>query len=240
MAREMLVARLGRTQYAEALQLQRRLQAERIAGELPDLLLLTEHEHVLTLGRNANEANLLVSKAELESRGIPLIRTERGGEITYHGPGQLIAYPIFDLRAAGLSVHRYIEVLEQSAIDLLASIGVPAERRPGSPGVWCRGSKIASVGAYVAHWVTMHGIAINVNPDLSYFDLIVPCGLAGVKMTSIDELGQGQGDSSIDLTEAYEELFERIFGVRLKPAPHSLTETAAALHPTPPAARAPA
>jgi lipoate-protein ligase B len=176
---------LGLTRYADALAHQRELQAQRKAGEIEDTLLLTEHRPVFTLGRFADGGNLLVPEAALPARGIEYVRVERGGDITYHGPGQLVAYPILDLTAFGRDVHRYIRGLEETAIRLLAGYGVQGERRRGTPGVWVGPRKIASVGVHIGRWVTMHGIAINIDMDLSPFELINPCGLAGMEMTSI-------------------------------------------------------
>ena len=172
---------LGRVPYREALALQRALHA----GAVSDYLVLLEHPHVYTLGRNADTAHLLVPPAEV---GADLEAADRGGDVTYHGPGQIVAYPVLDLRAYGRDIHRYMRALEQSAIDLLATYGIAGERRPGTPGVWAGGDKIASVGVFVGRWVTLHGIAVNIDPDLSHFDLIHPCGLVGTRMTSVAAL----------------------------------------------------
>ncbi len=182
------VARLGRTPYEDALALQRRVHALRVAGEAGDLLLLTEHEPVLTLGRRADERYLRVPRKVLAARGIPLIQTERGGDITYHGPGQLVAYPILDLRPRGCDVHRYVRELEETAIRFLRRYGLEGERRPGRPGIWAGDGKIASVGVYVSRWTAMHGIAINVAPDPADFELIHPCGLTDTCLTSVSLL----------------------------------------------------
>jgi lipoate-protein ligase B len=202
---------LGRSRYTDALALQRELQVRRKAGEIADTLLLTEHQPVFTLGRFADGGNLLVPGEMLTARGIDLVHVERGGDITYHGPGQLVAYPILDLRGFGRDVHRYIRGLEETAIRLLAEYGVQGERRKGTPGVWAGTRKIASVGVHISRWVTMHGIAINVDMDLSPFALINPCGLAGMEMTSIaQELAR-----PIPLTEAearYPGIFGEVFG----------------------------
>jgi len=179
------VLTLGRTVYRDALALQRRLHAARAAGEIGDILLLTEHEPVLTLGRRADGRYLCVSPDVLAERGIELVPTERGGDITYHGPGQLVAYPILDLRRRAGGVRRYVWELEESAVRLLARYGLRGERRPGTPGVWAGDGKIASLGVYVARGITMHGIAINLAPNPADFDLIHPCGLVDTHLTSV-------------------------------------------------------
>lgn len=209
---------LGMTRYADALAYQRALQTRRKQGVIGDTLLLTEHTPVITLGRFADGSNLLVPMETLGARGIAYVRVERGGDITYHGPGQLVAYPIIDLNAHGRDVHRYIRALEETAIALLAAHGVPGERRKGAPGVWVGLRKIASVGVHISRWVTMHGIAINVDLDLSPFALINPCGFAGLEMTSLArELGR-----PVPLTEAKERYirsFCETFGYSV-PSPH--------------------
>jgi lipoate-protein ligase B len=184
-APDLRVLHLGRTRYADALAVQRELHASRKAGLIPDTLILAEHEPVLTLGRNADEHNIIASPSLLAGLGIDVVRVERGGDVTYHGPGQLVAYPILDLAGYARDVRRYVNALEETAIRLLQSYGVEGVRRPGTPGVWAGDGKIASVGVFISRWVTMHGIAINIDPDLSQFDLIVPCGLGGVRMTSL-------------------------------------------------------
>ncbi len=208
---------LGRTRYGDALELQRRLQAARKEGRAPDTLVLTEHEPVLTLGRNAGLDHLLVPPAELAAHGIALVRVERGGDITYHGPGQLVAYPILDLTGFGRDVRQHIWRLEETAVQLLARFGVRGERRPGTPGVWVGARKVASVGVYISRWVTMHGIAINVDMDLTPFTLIHPCGLVGLEMTTLaQECGR-----HVPLEEAagaYREAFATVFACRLEPA----------------------
>ena len=159
-----------------------------MAGQIDDVVLITEHQPVITLGRNADRRNVLASPETLQKCGIPVVAVERGGDVTYHCPGQAVVYPIIDLRAAGIGVRDYVSALEELAIGLLAVFGIAGERASRLPGVWVKDRKIASVGVYVSHWVTMHGIAINVDPDLGGFDLIRPCGIAGVRMTSIAEI----------------------------------------------------
>ena len=177
--------------YAEALELQRHVARERITGALPqDVLLLVEHPPVVTLGRASKEKNLIASPAFLESKGVELFEVERGGDVTFHGLGQLVGYPIIDLKRHRQDLHWYLRKIEEALINALADYDIPAERNPTFTGVWTRGKKIASIGVHVRDWVTWHGFALNVSTDLSYFDLIVPCGISGVVMTSIArELG---------------------------------------------------
>jgi lipoyl(octanoyl) transferase len=186
--RELWVVRQGVTSYAEILELQRRIAAARIAGEISqDVLLVLEHSPVVTLGRSSKEKNLVASKDFLASRGVELYEVERGGDVTFHGPGQLVGYPIIDLKRHKQDLHWYLRQLEQAIISTLEKFGVEAERSTGFTGVWTKGRKIASIGVHARDWVTWHGIALNVSTDLSFFELIVPCGIAGVVMTSIEK-----------------------------------------------------
>src|SRR5919202_957029 len=189
--RELLVASLGLRPYAEVLDLQRELARARIAGELAqDLLLLVEHPPVVTLGRSAKERHVIVPRPALAARGVQLYEVERGGDVTFHGPGQLVGYPIVDLRRHKQDLHWYLRQLEEALIRALAPFGIPAERTPAYTGVWTAGRKIASIGVHARDWVTWRGFALNVTTDLSYFDLIVPCGIHSVTMTSVErELG---------------------------------------------------
>jgi lipoyl(octanoyl) transferase len=185
------VIQAGRVPYDQALEWQRRLAGERISGVLPhDVLLLLEHPAVVTLGRGSHGEHLL------DPGGIDVVEVERGGDVTYHGPGQLVGYPIIDLTGHRRDLHWYLRTLEQVLIDALATLEIPAERRAGFTGVWTRGGgrKIASIGVHVKQWVTWHGFALNVTTDLTAFNRIVPCGIAGVEMTSIErEVGGGEG-----------------------------------------------
>ncbi|HET7598725.1 MAG TPA: lipoyl(octanoyl) transferase LipB [Gemmatimonadales bacterium] len=186
--RPLAIVDLGRRPYAPVLELQRALCRSRAAGEPgDDVLLLVEHEPVVTLGRAARESSLPLPPAELRRRGLEVFEVERGGDVTWHGPGQLVGYPIIDLRRHQPDLHWYLRTLEQAVIDALAALDVPAERNPGLTGVWTRGRgrKIASIGIHVKQWVTLHGFALNVTADLSPFELIVPCGIPGVVMTSV-------------------------------------------------------
>jgi lipoyl(octanoyl) transferase len=188
----LVVQDLGVRAYAEVLELQRTLARQRLAGEIiDDQLLLVEHEPVVTLGRGTRPESLPLTAAELSRRGIQQYEVERGGDVTFHGPGQLVGYPILNLREHREDLHWYLRTLEEALIRALDALGVRAERTPGLTGVWTRNRKIASIGIHVKQWVTYHGFALNVNTDLSYFDLIVPCGIRDVTMTSVAmELGR--------------------------------------------------
>jgi lipoyl(octanoyl) transferase len=188
--RRLAVAQLGLVPYGEALERQRALAEDRIAGRLAeDTLLLLEHPPVVTLGRGTRESSLPLAPELLRRRGIDVFEIERGGDVTYHGPGQLVGYPIFDLAGTGLrrDLHWFLRELEAALIAALAAFGIPGERRERYTGVWTGGGsrKIASIGIHVRQWVTWHGFALNVTTDLSAFDLIVPCGIPDVAMTSV-------------------------------------------------------
>jgi len=177
---------LGRRPYAEVLELQRDLRRRRIEGELgEDVLLLVEHPPVITLGRGTRPSSLPIAPAELERRGVEVFEVERGGDVTFHGPGQLVGYPILDLRGHRQDLHWYLRRLEDVLIQALGGLGIQADRNPGLTGVWTAGRKIASIGIHVKQWVTLHGFALNVTTDLDPFDLIVPCGIRQVVMTSV-------------------------------------------------------
>jgi lipoyl(octanoyl) transferase len=188
---------LGRIGYRDAWQLQKELVERRAAGEIGDRLLLLEHDAVLTLGRQADETHVLASPRELRRRGIEVIRVERGGEVTYHGPGQLVAYPIIGLADRGILVRPLVAALEAAMIETCGTLGVDAIRRDGHPGCWVEGPagrphrKIGALGLRIERGVSYHGIALNVDPDLRDFDLIDPCGMPGLVSTSIaEELGR--------------------------------------------------
>lgn len=181
------VARLGVVDYAAALALQDTAVAARTRDEIGDTLLLLEHPHVFTLGRGADQSYITNPPD-----GVPIYRVSRGGQVTYHGPGQLIGYPIVKLAGTERDVSRYLRKLEQVMIGALLEFGVEAARRVGMTGVWVGACKIASIGVGIRRWVTLHGFALNVATDLSYFDAIVPCGIEGCRMTSIAALGHPQ------------------------------------------------
>ena len=185
---DFVVRDLGRLGYAEAYSIQKDLEARRKLGEIPDQLLIVEHPHVITLGRNGHMQNLLARPEVLERAGIAFFPTDRGGDITYHGPGQIVGYPIFDLREWKRDVVAYVRAVEQAIIDGLASFRITGERVQGSTGVWVRGAKIAAIGVHISRWVTSHGFALNHSTDLSYFQYIVPCGLTK-PVTSMAQLG---------------------------------------------------
>lgn len=177
---------LGRRPYDEVLTLQRRLCRERVEGlRHQDLLLLVEHDPVVTLGRSTKTSSLPLPVEELAGRGLPVFEVERGGDVTLHAPGQLVGYPIFQLQDHRPDLHWYLRQLEEALIVGLAAFGIRADRNPGLTGVWTNGRKIASIGIHVKQWVTFHGFALNVTTALDLFDLIVPCGIHGVTMTSI-------------------------------------------------------
>ena len=189
--RELWTVPLGRVAYEEALELQRHIARDRISGALAqDVLLLVEHPPVVTLGRASKGKHLIASPEFLRSKGVELFEVERGGDVTFHGPGQLVGYPIVDLKRHRLDLHWYLRKIEEALINTLADYDIVAERNPSFTGVWTKGKKIASIGVHARDWVTWHGFALNVTTDLSYFDLMVPCGIDGVVMTSIArELG---------------------------------------------------
>ncbi len=206
---------LGRVPYDEAHALQRRLAAERADARIGDRLLLLEHPAVLTLGRNSDPAHIVASADELEARGIPVVRIERGGEVTYHGPGQLVAYPIVALHERGLLVRPFVRALEAALVATCAAHGVTAARRDGHPGCWCepdgsRPRKIGALGLRVERGVTYHGIALNVTVDLDDFDLIDACGMPGVVSTSIAaELGERDARPSTESVARAASVFAR-------------------------------
>ena len=184
-----LVADLGPIDYPAALELQRDLHHRVAVGDLPALLLLLQHPHAYTLGRRGSERDILVSETTLRELGADVYHSDRGGEATYHGPGQLVGYPILDLRAAGLGPLAYVRALERVIISTLAELGIHATAEDRPTGVWVGDAKIAAIGVRVSRGVTMHGFALNVDPDLSYFNHIIPCGMPDASVTSIAEQG---------------------------------------------------
>ncbi len=178
--------------YAEAWALQKRLVAARKANAIEDVLLLCEHPHVITQGRNGKRENLLASEHVLQQKGVEFHATDRGGDITYHGPGQIVGYPILNLGAIRRDVVWYVRMLEEAMIQATAELGVAAKRVEGKTGIWVRyenaEEKLAAIGVHISRWVTSHGFAYNVSTDLRYFDLIVPCGIADRKATSLEKL----------------------------------------------------
>jgi lipoate-protein ligase B len=168
---------LGRTKYADTWGLQKRLVDLRFKSKIPDCLLLTEHEPVITMGRGTSPENLLVTKEQLAKRGVELFDIERGGDITFHGLGQLVAYPIIDLNNRGKDLHRYLRDLEELITRTLSDFGISAGIKEGLTGVWANDQKLAAIGVAVTRWITYHGLALNINTDLDYFKLINPCGI---------------------------------------------------------------
>jgi lipoyl(octanoyl) transferase len=199
---------LGRIGYGEALSLQAELVEQRKQGAIPDQLLLLEHPHVVTLGRNGRREHLLARPEMLERAGIEFFETDRGGDITYHGPGQLVGYPILDLREWKRDVVAYVRGLEQVIIDALVEFGLAAGRLPGCTGVWVEDRKIAAIGVHISRWITSHGFALNVDTDLSYFRYIVPCGLSR-PVTSMAAEGVRVGRA--ELVGALERSFANVF-----------------------------
>ena len=209
---ELWVERLGLVPYGEALAYQRDVARARIAGSIPeDVLLLLEHPPVITLGRSSKERHLLAPPEVLAERGVELFEVERGGDVTFHGPGQLVGYPIIDLKRHRRDLHWYLRHVEEALIRALEEFGIVAERNPGYTGVWTVGRKIASIGVHARDWVTWHGFALNVSTNLSYFDLIVPCGIESVTMTSIARELAGDGPSMREVEDVVTRAFGDVF-----------------------------
>ncbi len=224
---------MGLRGYAEALSFQREVAAARIAKRVPqDVLLLVEHPPVITLGRSTKPGNLLATTGMLSARGVELFEVERGGDVTFHGPGQLVGYPIVDLAEHKEDLHWYLRQVEEVMIRAVAPFGVRAERVAGKTGIWTNGRKLASIGVHARQWVTWHGFALNVTTDLSYFDLMVPCGLPGVDMTSVErELLEGAARGvclapSPALGEEVREATVRAFGAVFQRQPATTTREA--------------
>ncbi|OGO54567.1 MAG: lipoyl(octanoyl) transferase [Chloroflexi bacterium RBG_16_70_13] len=212
---------LGRIAYREAWALQRRLVDARAGDEIPDTLLLLEHDAVLTLGKNAVDGHVLASPRDLRRRGIEVLRVERGGEVTYHGPGQLVAYPILRLGERGLLVRPLVRALEEAMIETCAAFGVEATRRDGHPGCWVMeegrpARKLGALGIRIERGVSYHGIALNVDPDLRDFELIDPCGVPGLVSTSIaEELGRTAEPPTTEVVRRAAGIFARVLGSAL-------------------------
>jgi lipoate-protein ligase B len=210
--RELVVRHLGLVPYAAALDLQKTLVEDRRAGRVPDTLLLLEHPHVITLGVKLAEArtHVVATPTMLARLGVDVVETGRGGDVTYHGPGQLVAYPILDLRPDRQDVHRYVRDLEAVMIRLCASYGVVAGRVAGQSGAWVDDRKIGAIGVRISRWITSHGLAFNISTDLSFFDLIVPCGIADKSVTSLD-VEVGRSLPAVQVAEAFVESFAAVF-----------------------------
>jgi lipoyl(octanoyl) transferase len=226
----LLITDLGLISWAEAYALQQRIVAARKVQAIDDVLLLCEHPHVITLGRNANRANLLASENVLRQKGVELHATNRGGDITYHGPGQIVGYPILNLGNIKRDVGWYVRTLEEAMIRASGDFGVTACRLPGKTGIWVQAGgseeKLAAIGVHISRWITSHGFAFNVSTDLRYFDLIVPCGIADRKATSLEK----QLSRSLSLDEVKPRLsyhLGELFG--LSPQVHSRNQMHEAL-----------
>jgi lipoyl(octanoyl) transferase len=215
-AREIQIRRLGQVDYGAALDLQARLVDQRKAGRIPDQLLLLEHPPVITLGvKTRNDRSHVVATPDvLEDEGVALFESGRGGDVTYHGPGQLVGYPILDLRPDRCDVHRYVRDLEEVLIRAVARVGVVSGRLPGLTGAWVGDRKLAAIGVRIARWVTSHGFALNVSTNLAHFDLIVPCGITDKGVTSMVELA-GRAIPMSDVEDAVAEAFCRVFDRKL-------------------------
>lgn len=216
-----VVLRPGRMEYAAAWELQRRL-ADDVRHGGPEHLILLEHPPTYTLGARAREAHLLVSEASLRALGAQVFRVDRGGDVTYHGPGQLVGYPILHVRARGLGPVAYVRLLEETIIGALRAYDVVAGRVEGYPGVWVDGAKIAAIGVRISGGVSMHGFALNVNTDLSFFERIVPCGLTGAPVTSLQAV-LGRAVDLDEVADRIEDSFRLCFGGDLQRAPAAVT-----------------
>jgi len=210
---------LGLMGYAEAWALQKRVAAARKAGAIEDVLLLCEHPHVITQGRNGRRENLLASEHVLRQKGVEFHATDRGGDITYHGPGQIVGYPILNLHAIRRDVVWYVRMLEEAMIQATAELGVAAKRVEGKTGIWVKSKnaeeKLAAIGVHISRWVTSHGFAYNVSTDLRYFDLIVPCGIADRKATSLEKL-LGRSVKREEIAPRIANHLGEVFGLELK------------------------
>jgi len=229
-----LVVDLGLTPYREAWELQRRVAAARKAGTLPDVLLLCEHPHVITLGRNGKSEHLRASEHLLRQMNVEFCPTDRGGDITYHGPGQLVGYPILNLAEIHRDVVWYVRQLEEAMIRATADFGIHATRMDGRTGVWVEmpgaaEEKLAAIGVHISRWVTSHGFAYNVATDLRYFDLIVPCGIPDKRPTSLERL-LGRTVSVAELAPRIAERLGEVFALEIRPAAREALEERVRVH----------
>jgi lipoate-protein ligase B len=216
-AKTCAVIELGMLSYSSAYELQQYAVAARKAGEIPDVLLLCEHPHVVTLGRNGKLENLRANDHVLAQMNVEFHETDRGGDITYHGPGQIVGYPILDLTEHRRDVRWYVQMLEEVMIRTSADLGIVARRVEGRHGLWVdtaagEEEKLAAIGVHLSRWVTSHGFAYNVSTDLRYFDLIVPCGISGKRATSLERLlnqAVGLDEVKLKLTAHFGEIFDR-------------------------------
>jgi lipoyl(octanoyl) transferase len=216
----------GLVNYAEGLALQHERVAQRKAQQIPDTLILLEHPHVFTLGRNARHEHLLVSLDAMQNAGIELFETDRGGDITYHGPGQLVGYPIFDLTRHRRDIAWYMRSVEEALIRVAADYGIAAGRIRNATGVWVGDDKLAALGVHVSRWITSHGFAFNANTDLRYFQWIIPCGLRDRGVTSLERL-LGRKVSMEEVRRRVVRYFGEVFGMEMEtmPPPASTVKT---------------
>ncbi|KPK63871.1 hypothetical protein AMJ83_05335 [candidate division WOR_3 bacterium SM23_42] len=206
----MQVLNLGRRDYKEVWDLQKSIHHERVDNRIPNTLILVEHDPVITLGKSGRQDNVLFPVVSLESRGLKYYKIERGGDVTFHGPGQLVGYPIFNVKEGLTGIKPFIERIEDAIIETVSDFGINAYKREKFIGVWTEKGKICSIGIAVKRWVSFHGFALNVNTDLKYFDLIVPCGLKNVEMTSMQQI-LGKQLSMDKVLETTIERFSSIF-----------------------------
>jgi lipoyl(octanoyl) transferase len=206
----MCVKRLGLVPYGEALELQKQLVEQRRRGEIPDTLLLLEHPHVITLGTSSHTNHVLLSDDERALLGIELFETGRGGDVTYHGPGQLVGYPILDLKPDRCDLHKYVRDLEEVLIRTIASFGISGTRKEGLTGVWVGDEKIAAIGVRVSSgWITSHGFALNVSTNLGFFDSIIPCGIRDYTVTSVNRFSDvGMDELMTSVVESFHQVFD--------------------------------
>lgn len=212
-----MILDLGLIDYEECYTIQKDIVRRRRLGQIEDTLIFAEHNAVFTIGRSGDMDNVLVPNDLLSSSGLKVLRVDRGGDVTFHGPGQLIAYPIIDLKRAGKDLHAYLRDLEEAALCLLGDYGVKAERIPGKTGAWVSGKKIASVGVGASNWVTFHGMSVNINCDLQFFSMINSCGFEDVEVTSLQRI-KGQEILMDDVKKSMKSHFKKIFGLSEAPA----------------------
>ncbi len=227
MRRDMQIRRLGSVTYGDALDFQKQLVEARKADAIPDQLLLLEHPPVITLGvkTRSDRSHVVATPEILEDEGVQILESGRGGDVTYHGPGQLVGYPILDLRPDRCDVHRYVRDLEETLIQAVLTFGIVAHRAPGLTGAWVGNDKLAAIGVRIARWVTSHGFALNVSTNLSHFDFIVPCGIADKGVTSLEKL-TGNRLAMRDAEDAVALVFARVFE-------RTIVDFDSALAPTP-------
>jgi len=208
---ELYILDLGRKAYKETWDLQKAVHRKRVEDRIPDTLILVEHDPVVTMGKSGKDKNLLVPVKSLKDKGIDFFNIERGGDITYHGPGQLVGYPIFNIRRGLAGIKPFIGLVEEAVVRTLRDFGIKAGKKEKLIGVWTEGGKICSIGVAVQHWVSFHGFALNVNTDLKFFDFIVPCGLASVKMTSMKNI-LGKDTGLEDVKNRISDHFSQLLG----------------------------